>query len=530
MNFNINNLILVLSLILGTQVVALFVQYKVNRTYKGIGYWLIGSTLMALGFILMPLVVVKTFDIIARIANPTLILGHIFLYIGIKQFLNRKLNKWVPITIFAFFNLAYYYFMFIDNNVITRTCIISTTIASISFLIAYELLFNKDKLLLGSTNFTAVIFFLNGFFYLIRFFLTMILPTPQSYIDKGSTLIPTIIFSIIISNLWTLGLILMVNHRLNIDIQLEKENLQLIFNTNIDAQLITRLDDGLIVDVNDEFSILSGYSKAEIIEKSINANMFWYNLSDRKVFTKELSDNGICQNMEFVFQRRDKTQFAGTISAKIINLQSVTHIISVVRDITKRKLIESEMQELIQQLEIERNTAQLNSITDSLTGLFNRGYIDKTLRIEFARLSRSGSMLSLIMLDIDHFKKFNDNYGHLAGDKCLQMIATLLKNTVVRASDVVARYGGEEFIVILPETDENGAKILGEKFRKGTEDLAIPHMASETSEVVTVSVGVLTVYPTELISPDQALNLVDKALYLAKENSRNCCVIAPNVH
>lgn len=176
---------------------------------------------------------------------------------------------------------------------------------------------------------------------------------------------------------------------------------------------------------------------------------------------------------------------------------------------------------MVKKLEIERNTAQLNSITDSLTGLFNRGYFDKTLRVEFARLMRSGSVLSLIMLDIDHFKKFNDSYGHLVGDRCIQMIAMTLKNSVGRASDIVARYGGEEFIVILPETDKNGARDLGEAMRKAIESLAIPHETSETSPYVTVSVGILTASPTALASPDQALKLVDEALYHAKANGRN---------
>ena len=110
MKLNIFALMIVLSLVLGTQVVALYVQYRVNKDYKGIGYWLLGSALMALGFILMPLVAIKSIENIARIANPILVLGHIFLYIGIKTFLNRKSNKWIPISIFTVFNLIYYYY------------------------------------------------------------------------------------------------------------------------------------------------------------------------------------------------------------------------------------------------------------------------------------------------------------------------------------------------------------------------------------------------------------------------------------
>lgn len=656
MKVSILTLIVILSLILATQVAALFVQYRVNRSYKGIAYWLLGSVLMVLGFILMPMVASNDFKKIAIIANPLMILGHIFLYIGVKRFLDKKLNIWIPILSFVVFNLFYYYYMFINNSIPARTVVISATLAFVSFLTAYELFFKKGSLLSNTTNFTGTVFSVYGCVYVIRVIFTVILNPGNSYLDQGYSIIYAVTFDIIMSNLWTFGLIIMVNQRLNKENELEKEKLQLIFDTNIDAQLITRLKDGLIVNVNDEFSILSGYPKDEVIGSPTKEFYFWHNSKERQAFITELNDKGICQDVEFVFRRKDKSQFAGVISARVVTINSITHIISVIsditerkkfekalieseekyrsilnaspddititdldgriemispaakeifgydsefdnyigmqlldfivpedverakaniqqmyqgikrstneyhgvhqdqsifdievnsgfiynanglpdkmvfiiRDITKRKLIETQMGKLVQQLEIEKNTAQLNAITDSLTGLFNRGYFDNMLRSEFFRLMRSGSILSLIMLDIDHFKKFNDSYGHLAGDKCIQMISTMLKTTVERASDIAARYGGEEFIVILPETDETGAKILGDRIRKGVEDFAIPHVTSETAKYVTVSVGVVTVYPSELVSPDQVLKLVDEALYSAKEKGRNCCVYSAN--
>ncbi len=205
-----------------------------------------------------------------------------------------------------------------------------------------------------------------------------------------------------------------------------------------------------------------------------------------------------------------------------------TKMVFIVRDITERKATEQKIQELVQQLEIEKNTAQLNSMTDSLTGLANRRYFDEALRTEFHRLKRSGCTLSLIMLDIDHFKKFNDSYGHLAGDDCLRRIGATLKAIVGRVPDVVARYGGEEFVVILPETEDNGAATLAERIRKAIEMLAIPHAASDTGGYVTVSLGVVTVYTTGLASPEQVVALADEALYCAKHGGRNRIAVAPN--
>ncbi|HZK44119.1 MAG TPA: sensor domain-containing diguanylate cyclase [Syntrophomonadaceae bacterium] len=483
---------------------------------------------MALGFILMITVNIKSLELFARIANPLLILGHIFLYIGIKQFLNTKVNRWQPITIFVVFNLFYYYFMFINNSVSGRTFIITTTIAIISFMIAYELFFKKKRYISSSANFNAIVFFVYGCFYTVRTFRVSILPSLDSYINQLDILIAGTLLSIIMSTLWTFGLIIMVNQRLNMDNQLEKEKFQSIFNTNLDAQFIMRLNDGFVIDVNDVFTQLSGYSRAEVIGTSNQEISLWHNLADRQLFIKELNDKMICENMEFIFRRKDKSQFAGMISAKITMIHAVAYIIGVIRDITESKLNELQINKLLEQLEIEKNTAQLNSLTDSMTELSNRRYFDEALKTEFFRLKRSESPLSLIMLDIDYFKNFNDSYGHLAGDQCLRMIATMLKNIIRRAPDIVARYGGEEFIVILPETDENGAKILAERIRKAVEELAIPHAASDIAKYVTASLGVVTVYPMELESPEEALKLVDEALYCAKRKGRNCCVYRTN--
>jgi len=203
-----------------------------------------------------------------------------------------------------------------------------------------------------------------------------------------------------------------------------------------------------------------------------------------------------------------------------------TKMVFIVRDITERKLAEQQIQKLLQQLEIEKNTAQFNSITDCLTGLANRRYFDEALRTEFYRLKHPGATLSLIMLDVDYFKKFNDNYGHLAGDDCLRQIGTMLKTIIGGIPYIAARYGGEEFIAILPETETKGAKALAERIRKAVEELAIPHSASHIAEYVTVSIGVVTVYPTKLSSPEQVVAMADEAMYCAKEGGRNRIEVA----
>ncbi|MEI6209907.1 MAG: diguanylate cyclase [Desulfuromonadales bacterium] len=183
-------------------------------------------------------------------------------------------------------------------------------------------------------------------------------------------------------------------------------------------------------------------------------------------------------------------------------------------DITERKRVERALEEANSKLEIL-------SITDGLTGIANRRRFDQVLAQEHARHVRSGEELSLVMLDIDHFKAFNDNYGHVSGDDCLRRIARAIAGCTTRPADLSARYGGEEFACILPETDLNGAIAIAEKIRSAIIALAIPNKGSTTAACVTASLGVATVQCTAERTPDEIVAQVDKLLYVAKSGGRN---------
>lgn len=164
---------------------------------------------------------------------------------------------------------------------------------------------------------------------------------------------------------------------------------------------------------------------------------------------------------------------------------------------------------------------------DGLTQVNNRREFERVIETEWRRANRSRANISLIMLDIDHFKLFNDNYGHLAGDGCLRTVAQAIQKCLQRAQDIVCRYGGEEFVVILPETDIQGAMQLAERIRQAVAGLAIQHSNSPTAESITLSLGVAVKRPYEGGSPNELTELADKALYLAKEQGRNCIVAIP---
>lgn len=164
---------------------------------------------------------------------------------------------------------------------------------------------------------------------------------------------------------------------------------------------------------------------------------------------------------------------------------------------------------------------ELLSVTDGLTGIANRRHFDEALVQEHARHARSGAELSLIMLDLDHFKAFNDCYGHVAGDDCLRRIGQVLANCIDRPADLAARYGGEEFACILPETDSYGAVAIAEKIRRGIHACAISHKGSNVAEYVTASLGVVTVHCCSAQLTVDIVANADERLYKAKSSGRN---------
>jgi len=175
------------------------------------------------------------------------------------------------------------------------------------------------------------------------------------------------------------------------------------------------------------------------------------------------------------------------------------------------------------QLEIMRSRRVLEDMAriDSLTEVYNRRHFDISLQTEWERCRRAGTPLSLLMIDIDFFKNFNDNYGHERGDNCLRRVAGLLCDALQRPEDMLTRYGGEEFAAILGATDHDGAAIVAERCRAQIAQANILHGFSEVSSKVTVSIGHATIYPVDEVLPEQLIKNADHALYQAKAAGRN---------
>jgi diguanylate cyclase (GGDEF)-like protein/PAS domain S-box-containing protein len=191
-------------------------------------------------------------------------------------------------------------------------------------------------------------------------------------------------------------------------------------------------------------------------------------------------------------------------------------VVAISRDMTEQKDLQDKLAAL--------------ATSDGLTGLANRRHFDERLSEEWARAKRDGSHLSLLLIDVDHFKKFNDHYGHQAGDACLRALARILAAQVRRPADLAARYGGEEFVLLLPNTDSDGCKQVGERVREALRELGIAHALNPTAKLVTVSLGGAAHIPAEAMTDHTALlAAADRSLYAAKNGGRDRLVMAGQV-
>ena len=181
--------------------------------------------------------------------------------------------------------------------------------------------------------------------------------------------------------------------------------------------------------------------------------------------------------------------------------------------------------------EVEERTRDLEllSTQDPLTGIANRRIFDETIQREFYNAFRSQTSISLLLIDIDYFKRFNDNYGHQEGDACLRTITSAISSIITRTSDLFARYGGEEFVVILPNTDEAGMKTISDLIHRAIRSAAITHNSSPINDIVTLSIGGRTSIPTNKDELKQFINETDTALYEAKSVGRDQTIIYKEV-
>lgn len=225
--------------------------------------------------------------------------------------------------------------------------------------------------------------------------------------------------------------------------------------------------------------------------------------------------------------------FARGVSDYVVKLPDKLELVARIRHHSQWYIHKRQRDDAYRALqESQRQLKEMNlkllhlSTHDSLTNIPNRYHFDQAFSDEWSRTRRDNIPLSMIMIDIDFFKKYNDGLGHQAGDQCLAKVAGTLSNNLHRPADMIARYGGEEFVVLLPGTDAKGAKKIAARIHSEVTGLEIAHPDSSVSPFVTISLGVATTIPDKMQRPDTLLHEADQALYYAKNNGRNQIKVA----
>ena len=306
-------------------------------------------------------------------------------------------------------------------------------------------------------------------------------------------------------------------------IEAEIANIELgqIFNTSADAMWVIG-SDYHVQRANKKLQELTGQSEKELTGKLCH-EIFSHSLCQSDACPlRRISRGAKVVEYDFKHQFGQKESISCILSATPLRGldQELIGIVANFKDISARKKAEEALQQA--NMELQR----LASI-DGLTQVANRRRFDEVLEREWLRLRREKLPLSLIMIDIDCFKIYNDTYGHQQGDNCLQSVAGSISQQSKRPADLVARYGGEEFVVILPNTNTKGAVHLAEQMRKQVQLLNLPDKNSPVMPVVTISLGVSTVVPLADYSPEQLLACADQGLYQAKEAGRNQVQFTP---
>lgn len=271
---------------------------------------------------------------------------------------------------------------------------------------------------------------------------------------------------------------------------------------------------GIILYANPAMTGYTGYSQEELLGNT--PHLFRSGKHDSSFYEKlwkALRESGHWQG-EIWNRRKEGDIFVAWLSISAVVAEPSTYYCGILMDITERKKLEHK-------LKLENRMLEKLSLVDALTGVANRRAFDRCLEKEWERGARSGQPLSLLLVDIDHFKLYNDQFGHQKGDEALRRVASLLESGLHRAGDFLGRYGGEEFGVILPETDLEGAVRVAQTLRDTVVEAAIPHPVSGVDCYITISVGCSTLLPSAGGSWEELLQTADKALYGAKERGRN---------
>jgi PAS domain S-box-containing protein len=344
MTIDVPTLYIVLVLLNFLQMIALYAQFKINKTYDGVGWWLLWSvfSLFGFGFTLLR-DIPGIFAAVAILQNSAIVFGSIFVYIGMARFLNTKESPTAITTILLLFFSGFLYFLFVEDSSDRRGIMVNIALTTFAVITAVTMLTNRISSINNMMRFIAASLIVHGCLLLYRSYLMLWLPSSVDMFEPVFYNILPVIDAIIITLILTFGLIMLINQRLQSDITVTKNHFQSIFNLAPGAVLISTVEDGKIVEVNETFSLITGYGREEAIGKTTQELGLWQHNTDREWVVNDIKIYGQFLNREVKLNRKSGEEFIGLISGSVISLNDKPHIISNTQDVTEKYLAEEKV-------------------------------------------------------------------------------------------------------------------------------------------------------------------------------------------
>lgn len=486
--------------------IALLLQSRFNRQFGGVRWWAAGQTLIAAGLILSAFRGVSlTGKIVVPVWQTTTIAGFALLYVGILRFFDRP-ARWKPLVGLLIALAAWSsYFTFITHLVPPRGTAVYVCAATLVFACAHAVGKWGPPFVGPSATFVRIVFTAVGATYvLLAVTQALRWNQPQAMLVENPIYTTAYVATACGTVLWVAGLIFMVNERLQGIVEAQADNMSRIFTTSPDCAIISRLADGVIVNVNEGFSRVTGYPRSEAVGRSSIDLGLWRTPREREQFIDALVASGECENLPVVVGRKDGTTLDCEVSASTLSLEGIPHVISITRDVTQQRELEARLLR--------------DARTDALTGVANRR---RFLEAAQQELPQKGMCVAII--DIDGLKRINDVWGHAAGDLALRHFAEVASRGT-RVRDVLGRLGGDEFGLLMPDSAPSQAFRIIETIRLELLAAPVPGLESSDPLLVTISSGI-TAVDTPADTVQTAIARADAALYQAKAGGRNCTVL-----
>ncbi len=505
MNIDIRTLILlhfIVNVINVGAITIIWQQYR--KRFKGISLWLAYVVMQAagLGLILLRGFIPDFLSIV--IANLLLTAGILCLYIGLEQFVDQRSSQVHNYFFLALYMVLLYYFYAFQPNLSAREILYSIFNIVLDAQIIWLLVHITPSVLRSMMHITSLVFVGHLLTSLSRIILIVLFPLGtndffQSRFNDALSI--TIFLALAIS--FVISLILMVSKRLLDEVQISEEKFTKAFHSAPYAIMLTRPADGKILEANDGFMKITGYTYDEVLGKTTLDLNLWVNKEHRKAVMKNLSKNKKIQGIEYPFQIKSGEVIIGLYSAETIFIDNEELVLSSISDIT-------ELSQIRQRLQVE-------ATHDHLTGLPNRKLFYDRFNIAKANAQRYQKSLAILSLDLDEFKTINDTFGHDVGDQVLVEVTRRL-TAGLRRGDTVARFGGDEFVLLLTEIKSREDVI--EVAHKILKNFEADFNKDEHRFHLSASIGI-ALHPQDGKTINELIKKSDRALYQVKKNGKN---------